>query len=516
MYRSIILAVTMLAVGIFLGSWITSASAPEEVVEQERIFRCPMHPTVVADRAGSCPICGMDLVADASAPDTRPSRDRKVAYWRAPMDPGYTSETPGTSPMGMDLIPVYEDELSAAGTVQIDPVTVQNIGVKIAVAERRPLSRKIRAVGRVDYDETRMTDVNTKVDGWVEKLFVDYTGQVLKKGQPLLEIYSPELVAAQEEYLTAHDYHLRLQRSSSGDVVAGAGDLLRAAAQRLRYWDITDQQIAALQHTREVKRTMRVYSPQQGIVVHKAVFEGAHIKSGQHLYRIGDLANVWVYANVYEYELPWVQVGQSAEVELSYLPGRTFQGKVTHIYPFLDAKTRTVKVRMSFSNPDMALKPEMYANVNIRSTVSRDGLAVPVQAVIRSGERNVVVVALGKGRFQPRDVQLGVEADGFLQILAGLRAGERIVSSAQFLIDSESNLKAAISSLRSESRDAAEKEVEREVRGQTMYDHGAVETKPTPDESTTTAAHADDHQGASHAKEGNRAATHQHTAPAGP
>ncbi len=446
MYKSAALTLIMLAVGTLLGIWLADSQAPE-AAEEANTFRCPMHPTVVSDRPGSCPVCGMDLVADQPAGNLTPMGERKIAHWRAPMDPSYTSESPGKSPMGMDLIPVYEDEPEIRGMVQIDPVTVQNMGVKTYSAERKLLTREIRTVGRVDYDETRMTDVNTKVDGWVERLFVDHTGQSLKKGQPLLEIYSPELVAAQEEYLIAYDYQQRLARNPDDEVVQGAEDLLTAAAQRLHYWDITDRQITDLRLTRAANRTMILYSPQQGIVVHKAVFDGAYIKSGQHLYRIGDLSKVWVYADVYEYEFPWLRVGQEAEVELSYLPGRTFYGKVTHVHPFLDSKTRTVKVRISFPNPNLELKPEMYANVRIKSMVSRKALVVPAQAVIRSGERNVLIVALGEGRFQPRDVKLGVEADGFLQILDGLSAGEQVVSSGQFLIDSESNLKAAISSL---------------------------------------------------------------------
>ena len=447
MYKSAILALMMLVAGTLLGIWLADSHAPLDTAEEANTFRCPMHPKVVSDRAGSCPVCGMDLVEDQPAGKGTSKGERKIAHWRAPMDPSFTSESPGKSPMGMDLIPVYEDEAETGGTVQIDPVTVQNMGVRIYIAERKSLSRTIRTVGRVDYDETRMTDVNTKVDGWVERLFVDYTGQALQKGQPLLEIYSPELVAAQEEYLTAYDYQQRLERNPDDEVVQGTKDLLTAAAQRLRYWDITERQIADLRLTRAANRTMTLYSPQQGIVVHKAVFDGAYIKSGQHLYRIGDLSKVWVYADVYEYELPWLRMGQEAEVELSYLPGRTFNGEVTHVHPFLDSKTRTVKVRMSFPNPNLELKPEMYANVRIKSMVSKEALVVPAQAVIRSGERNVLIVALGEGRFQPRDVKLGVEADGFLQILDGLSPGEQVVSSGQFLIDSESNLRAAIGSL---------------------------------------------------------------------
>ena len=457
MIKYIISIVITLGVGIGIGMWLIETPVTETVAEEAAIYRCPMHPTVIHEEAGSCPICGMDLVKDAPAQTVSVTGgERKIAYWRAPMDPSYTADQPGKSPMGMDLVAVYEDELGAEGTVQIDPVTVQNIGVKTVKVEKRALSRTIRAVGRVDYDETRMTDVNTKINGWVEKLHVAATGQEVEKGQLLLELYSPELVAAQEEYLTALDYKRRLEKEAAADVIEGGVTLLNASAQRLRYWDITDEQIATLERTRKVKRSMHVYSPQEGIVVHKAVFEGAHIKAGQHLYRIAELSHVWIYADIYEYELPWIKAGQDAEVELSYLPGQSFSGKVTYIYPFLNPKTRTAKVRIEFANPGFLLKPDMYANVRFKSLVAPSALVVPVQAIILSGERSVAVVSLGDGKFQPRDIQLGVEADGYYEVLDGLHEDMRIVTSAQFLIDSESNLKAAVSGMTSPSMEENE------------------------------------------------------------
>lgn len=449
--QRLIIILAALAVGFIGGTWISGDDpAPTEAGGEAVVYRCPMHPTVVSDRPGTCPVCGMDLVKDrdSGTPGSASSSgEREILYWRAPMDPSYTRDEPGKSPMGMDLVPVYADEAAAEGAVRIDPATVQNIGVKTTTVQRQVLKRTIRTVGRVDYDETLLTDVNTKVAGWVEKLYVDYTGQKVRKGQRLLEIYSPELVAAQEEYLTALDYHRRIASGSTEDVEKGARDLLSSARQRLLYWDITEDQIRDLEKTRSVQRTMVLHSPQQGVVVHKAVYDGAHIKAGEHLYRIADLSRVWVYADVYEYELPWLKEGQSAEVELSYQPGKVYRGEVTYIYPFLDSKTRTVKVRMAFENPDGSLKPEMYANVRIRPEVSKDALVVPMQAVIRSGERNVVIRALGDGRFMPRNVVTGVEADGVLEVLKGLEEGDRIVTSAQFLIDSESNLKAALTTM---------------------------------------------------------------------
>jgi Cu(I)/Ag(I) efflux system membrane fusion protein len=447
--KRIVAFVVVLSIGFVAGVWLGGDEVAPEGQQEASVYRCPMHPTVVSDRAGSCPVCGMDLVKDRQENTSRGSLgERKVLYWRAPMDPAYTSPKPGKSPMGMDLVPVYEDEvMGAGGGVKIDPATIQNIGVKKAVVKRQALSRIVRTIGRVDFDETRMTDVNTKVTGWVEKLLVNYTGQAVKMGEPLLELYSPELVAAQEEYLTALDYSRKLKERASSDVAAGALDLLKSAKQRLLYWDITGAQIGELEEKRQVKRTMTIYSPQEGVVVHKNVFDGAHIKAGQHLYRIADLSRVWVYADVYEYELPWVKVGQRAEVELSYEPGKSFHGKVSYIYPFLEPKTRTVKVRIEFPNPEMKLKPEMYANVRIKPLVSRDALVVPSRAVIRSGERNVVIVDLGEGRFMPRELVIGVQAEGVYEVLDGLKEGETIVTSAQFLIDSESNLRAALKTM---------------------------------------------------------------------
>lgn len=444
----IIISVSLIA-GFGVSSWLHDAPVTDSHGHEEAAtYRCPMHPAVVADRPGSCLVCGMDLVVDRTESASTPKNgEREIAHWRAPMDPSYTADAPGKSPMGMDLIPVFTDELSATGTVQIDPVTVQNIGVKTQSVRRQQLNRTVRTVGRVDYDETRMTDVNTKIAGWVEKLHVDYTGQLVEKGQPLLDIYSPQLVAAQEEYLTVLDHKRRLEASADKDARQGGVDLLHASMLRLHHWDVTGSQIRELERTGEVKRTMTVYSPQEGAVVHKAVFAGAHIMPGQHLYRIAELSPVWVYADVYQYESSWVREGMEAQVELSYLPGKQFSGRVNHVFPFLEPKTRTVKVRISFPNPDLELKPEMYTNVTIHSPVSEDALVVPVQAIIHSGERNVAVVNLGDGRFQPRDLVLGVEADGLYQVLEGLREGEHIVTSAQFLIDSESNLKAAVDAM---------------------------------------------------------------------
>jgi len=363
----------------------------------------------VSDKPGACPICNMDLVKKEA--ETGSMQDGKTA------------------------------------TVQIDPGTIQNIGVKTMAIKKQPLERTVRTVGRVDYDERRLTDVNTRVAGWVEKLYVDYTGQAVKRGQRLLELYSPELVVAQEEYLTALDYEKRVSGSVSPEVAQNARDLLQAARQRLVYWDISEKQIETLQQTRQTRRTLTIFVPQSGIVIHKAVVVGKHIQSGEHLYRIADLSKVWVFADVYEYEMPWVKRGQNAEVTLSYLSGRKFEGKVEYIFPFMDKKTRTVKVRITFDNTDGALKPDMHTDVMIRSEVARRGIVIPAQSVIHSGTRRVVVMALGEGKFEPREIHVGVETEAGYEVKDGLEAGEVIVTSAQFLIDSESNLKAALAGM---------------------------------------------------------------------
>lgn len=382
---------------------------------------------------------------DAVAPATA-KKEKKIKHWVAPMTPGYVSDKPGKSPMGMDLVPVYEDGDADAvsGSVKIDPVTIQNIGVRTAIIAERRISRQIRTIGIVAYDEKSVAQIQTKVDGWIEKLYIDFTGQAVDEDEMLAELYSPELVAAQEEYLVALDSVKRertIKRRGRGK------SLLSAARAKLDYLDIPIHQIEALERDREIKKTLHIHSPNAGIVVKKHIQEGSHVKPGMPLYTVADLSKVWVYADIYEYELPWLKEGAKATMTLSYYPGKTFKGRVAYIYPYLEAKTRTVKARLEFDNPGWALKPEMYANVMINTGGVKEEVAVPTEAVIRSGERNIVVVSLGKGRFLSRDVILGAAGDHYYQVSSGLAAGEEVVTSAQFLIDSESRLKEAISKM---------------------------------------------------------------------
>lgn len=376
-----------------------------------------------------------------------PKNGKKIKYWVAPMDPTYIRDEPGKSPMGMDLVPKYEEEGApeATSTIRVDPVTVQNMGVRLAPVREKQLTKTIRAFGRLTYDERRLYAVNTKFDGWIEKLHVSYMGQQVVKGQPLFDIYSPDLVTAQEEYLLALRQAGRLGKSTYGDIRENGQRLLTAAETRLRYWGVTDRQINRLKMNGTTEKAVTVYSPASGVVMAKTAYEGHFVKAGQHQFEIADLSRIWVDAEVYEYELPWIHEGMPAVMDLSYIPGKQFQGKVLFVYPYLSEKTRTARLRLEFANPDGTLKPEMYANIHLQSTMAEPGLVIPQEAVIDSGVRKVAFVAKGEGRFEPREVKLGIEVDaGDYQVLEGLAEGEQIVVSAQFMFDSESRLREAI------------------------------------------------------------------------
>ena len=364
--------------------------------------------------------------------------ERKIAYWRAPMNPTEIYDKPGKSAMGMDLVPVYEDELVSGIEVVVDPVTQQNMGIRTAIVKKEPLVFTIRTYGHVTSDETRTTQINTKTNGWIERLYVDFTGKYVVKGEPLFEIYSPALLAAQEEYLVTFK---NMQRLNNGDDQG----LLASARRRLEYFDIAESEIELIEQSGRVKKTLLVRSPFSGFVIQRQIEEGGFVKAGTMLFRIADLSRIWVEAHIYEYEFSWVAEGQEAEMTLPYQPGKVFSGRVSYVYPYLQPKTRDVVIRLEFENPDLALKPEMYGDVRIKSDTGREGLVVPAEAVIHSGERNVVFVTRGDNKFAPRDVTLGLLVDGGkIQILTGLAAGETVVTSGQFLLDSESKLKEAV------------------------------------------------------------------------
>jgi Cu(I)/Ag(I) efflux system membrane fusion protein len=329
------------------------------------------------------------------------------------------------------------------GAVQISPERQQLIGVKIGKIEMRPLEKNIRAVGRVDYDERKVVTVSPKIGGWIEDLYVDFTGKYVKQGEPLLTIYSPELVSTQEEYLIALRAKRDLVKSPFSEVAASGNSLTESARRRLKLWDISDDQIKKLEESGQVSKTLTLHSPFSGFVLEKMAYKGMNVMPGMALFKLADLSTVWLYADIYEYELPFIRLGQEASIQLSYLSGETFRGKAVYIYPSLDPNTRTAKVRFEFPNPHGKLKPEMYGNVEIKVHLGQR-LVVPEGAIIDTGIRQMAIVDKGNGYFEPREVQVGAKVDNFYEVIKGLKAGERVVTSANFLIDSESKFKEAV------------------------------------------------------------------------
>jgi Cu(I)/Ag(I) efflux system membrane fusion protein len=412
-------------------------------------YTCSMHPHVKSDKPGNCPECGMHLTPVYAEPaDIKPaaSGERKILYWQDPMHPERRSDKPGKAADGMDLVPVYAEESAAKrpeGAFKITAEKQQLIGVQYGEVTSRALAKTTRAVAKLAYDETRITRVHSKIAGWIERVYVDFTGELVKKGQPLLTVYSPELVATQDEYILALKARDKLGKSPFTDVASGANSLLDAARRRLELWDVTDDQIAELEKTRKPSRAVTLFSTADGFVIARNAFERQRIMPETELYSIADLSTVWAIADVYEYEAPLVKPGQAAAMTLPSFPGRTFRGKITYIYPQLDNATRTIKVRVEFPNPDFALKPDMYANVELRFDFG-NRLSIPKEAVLDSGSEQLVFVALDDGYFEPRKVQLGDEAGSEVIVLSGLKAGERVVTSGNFLVDSESKLKSAL------------------------------------------------------------------------
>jgi len=434
-----------------------------------QLWTCGMHPEVILDEPGQCPKCGMDLVpvknsGTSDASGEKPAGERKILYWQAPMNPTEIYDKPGKSKMGMDLVPVYEDEVSAGSTVKIDPVTVQNMGVRFALVEKRDFVRPIRTVGMITYNEEKMYEISSKISGWIEKLRVNYEGASVRRGQPLLDIYSPELVTTQQEYLLALKNKAKTASSTLASIREGAVSLLQASRARLENWDIPPSEIATLEQSGKVRKTLSLESPENGVVTRLNIHEGQFVKSGMSLYRIADLSTVWMDVSIYDTEAALVKVGQPAEVELSYLPGKRFHGRVSYIYPYLDSKARDLKVRLEFSNQDRSLKPGMYGNVYIQTPPVKDALMVPSEAVIRTGTRNLVFIGREGGRFEPREVLTGGESeDGKVHIISGLLPGEKIVISAQFLLDSESRLQEAIQKMLAEKATAGRKNHEKDA-----------------------------------------------------
>jgi len=408
---------------------------------------------------------GSALSEQASAPKQAQTQGtapaRKILYYVDPMHPSYKSDKPGIAPdCGMPLTPVYAPEGPASATpgeatppaatergpVEISTAQEHLIGLTTARAEYRNLGKTLRAVARVDVDETRIGQVHTRISGWVQKVFVDYTSQQVRTGDPLFSIYSPDLAATEQEYLLALKGQRDLGSSPFQDVAAGADSLLEAARQRLAQWDVSPEQISEIEKTGQAKREITFFSPLTGIVTERKTFPNQYVTPDMNLYTIADYTHAWVYADVYESEIPYVKLGQAATFTTLAYPGQVFAGKIAYLWPQMDPATRTLKVRMDFPNPGLKLKPEMYGNIEIRMPLGRR-LAVPDSAVLDSGLRQMVFVEKVPGILEPRSVQVGVRTDGYAEIVQGLKAGETVASSANFLIDSESQLRAALAGM---------------------------------------------------------------------
>lgn len=403
-------------------------------------WNCPMHPQVMRDKTGDCPICGMKLVPIRQA---SPSAERKPLLYRNPMNPAITSPVPKKDEMGMDYVPVYADAqpsgVSGMATVAIDSTQRKLIGLKTVEVVRGALAGELRTSARVAYDDRRVQKVTARSPGFVEKLEADFTGKLINKGDPLLSIYSPDLLSTQQEFLLAIKAHDSLVR-------AGLPDMVESARERLRLLGISEGEIDVIAKQGKPIRALTLYAPITGFVKTKNVMIGARVEPNEALFEIMDLSRVWLLADVYEYELPRLRIGQAATFTLPYWPDRKWTDRVSYIYPTVDEKTRTVRVRIEVANPNTDLKPEMFGDVVI-ATSPRTVLLLPDDAVINTGTRKVVFVDLGEGKLQPREIAVGAHTGGQYEVRSGLLAGDRVAAGASFLLDSEAQLKAAVSAM---------------------------------------------------------------------
>ncbi len=449
-FASFVILTIAAAIGLLIAG--CSKPADQAASQNKTLYTCGMHPQFIQDHPGNCPICGMKLtpVRKLASGDTSSASGKgTILYYKLTMKPGETSPAPGKDSMGMDMVPVYENRAASSSEIEVDPVTIQNMNIQTTTVERGPLRRVIRTVGTIDYNETTLADVTTKFKGWIAKLDVDATGQLVHRGEPLFDIYSPDLYSAEVEYL------LTLKQSSTND--SGALLLRESAANKLKFYDISDAQIAELDKTGKPRKTLQMVAPIDGFVIEKNVVQGQMVDGGMKLYKLADLGIVWVFAQIYEQDLPYLKLGQEAVVKIASLPDREFRGRVTYVYPNVDEKTRTAKVRLEFENPGYFLKPGMFVSVQITSELEPSALLVPDSAILRSGEKNTVFVALPGGKFDPRTVVLGPEGEhSMYEVVNGLQAGERIVTSGQFMLDSESQLREAIQKMRGPAEAAME------------------------------------------------------------
>lgn len=479
----ILIALLALAIGGGYGWYSYTHQKLHEGEETQReLYTCGMHPWIIQDKPGECPICGMKLTklegdaakaakagqAQTAKPATKAEDDffadvgggqkkgnGKILFYRNPMNPAITSKAPAKDEMGMDYVPVYEEEASGGDVgdraeVRLTDDAIKRTGVQTVRVEVGELQRTARAVGRVVPDETRVKVVNTKIGGWIEKLHVNFTGQRVEAGQPLITLYSPEILATAEEYLKARAAAKRLADSPNRSIGAETGDLAALAARRLALFDVPKEEIAAMEANGVAPRAVTLRAPISGYVTGKEVFEGSRVEPGMPLFTITDLSRVWVEADLYEYEAANAKVGGEAILSLPYQPGQKLEGRVTFVSPVVDQETRTVKARFEFANAGLALKPGMFADVEM-AVQSATGFIVPDSALMDTGARKLVYVEREKGTFEPRGVDVVMQSGGRAVLSSGVKAGEPVVVKANFLIDSESRLRATITKITSQA-----------------------------------------------------------------
>jgi len=443
--------ITVIGISFSAGYWVSGSFSSQQLAATSKpsserkvlFYRNPMNPAITSPVFMQDDM-GMDYIA-VYADEGKP-KEKEVLFYRNPMNPAITSPVFMQDEMGMDYIAVYADGGSGdepVGTVTIDPVTVQNIGVRTTLAATRDLSRALKGLGRVDFNEERLARLHPKTSGWIGSLKVDETGKKVNKDTILLSIYSPELVAAQQEYLVALNNREAVRSSDASQMKKSARTILDSAKERLQLFDVPAHQIKELEQSRKIKKQLHIHSPFKGRIMHIGAREGQYVTPKDELYLIADLSRIWVNVDIFEDELSWLQLGDQAEMRVRAEPGRIYKGKITFIHPILNRKSRTVQVRLEFDNTDLSLKPGMFANVTLYVDSQPSAVVVPSEAIVRSGSREQVFVVREPGKFEPREVTLGVSAQGMTQILSGVAAGEQVVTSSQFLIDSESKLREA-------------------------------------------------------------------------
>lgn len=457
------------------GTSSNDAMAGDSADDTSQLWTCSMHPQVLQDDPGQCPICHMDLTPLRSDPSNGdPSHSSTAAHpdhstapsspasWTCPDHSIIVEDAAGTCPIdGLELIPVVDKNSTASmdkslpASLSVDPAMVQNMNVRTATVTHQDLTQPIRTVGYLEYDPQRMVTVTTKYSGWVEKVYVNYVGEKVRQGQPLFEIYSPELVQTEQELLSALSFAAEMDEAPQ-DARQRARSMVDSARLRLGYWDISPQQISRLEETGEVFRTLKVTSPADGLVMKRmAGLEGMAVQPGMEIFHLADLSSLWLSVELFEDQVAWVHEGTMADIDLPYFPGETLRGKVRFLEPEFSETTRTLRANIEVPNPDRRLRKGMYATVNLRPIRVEQAITVPTQAVLRTGQRNVVVLSLGEGRFAPREVTVGHEADGLTEILSGIEVGSEVVTSAQFLLDSESKLRQAVQRMIAERGDAS-------------------------------------------------------------